>query len=128
MKPIHRILSKEEDLNYGECAVCGRTRLKKKGNYYACRLSQWRWRQTKEVRRLKKHKVTEVEYQTLWVKQGRCCAICRKTPELVIFHIDHDHKTGKVRGILCRACNLMLGMAKDQPDTLRNGAAYLEEA
>lgn len=40
--------------------------------------------------------------------------------------IDHDHKTGKVRGILCSSCNCMLGYAHDNPEVLRKGATYVE--
>jgi hypothetical protein len=40
--------------------------------------------------------------------------------------IDHDHKTGRVRGILCHRCNLLIGMGLDDPDLLRAAASYLE--
>jgi len=40
--------------------------------------------------------------------------------------IDHDHKTGIIRGILCKDCNLILGWVKDDPDRLRAMVAYLE--
>ncbi len=41
-------------------------------------------------------------------------------------HIDHDHKTGEIRGVLCGGCNVALGSARDDPELLRNLAAYLE--
>ena len=40
--------------------------------------------------------------------------------------VDHDHKTGKLRGILCSQCNTALGMVRDSPDVLRRAADYLE--
>jgi hypothetical protein len=40
--------------------------------------------------------------------------------------VDHDHKTGKVRGFLCHGCNIAIGMVKDDPDRLRRLADYLE--
>jgi hypothetical protein len=51
------------------------------------------------------------------------CPICWKPdPE----HVDHDHKTGKVRGILCFNCNGGLGQFRDDPAALRRAAEYLE--
>nr|WP_079404456.1 endonuclease VII domain-containing protein [Streptomyces sp. 3211] len=41
-------------------------------------------------------------------------------------HVDHDHQTGKVRGVLCFSCNAALGQFKDRPDVMRRAAAYVE--
>lgn len=61
------------------------------------------------------------------INQDNKCAICFidfcKTP-----HIDHCHTTKTIRGLLCGPCNLLLGLAKDNPETLRNAADYLEGA
>lgn len=51
------------------------------------------------------------------------CEMCGDTENL---HIDHCHKTNRVRGRLCRSCNLMLGYAEDDPERLKLGIAYLE--
>lgn len=40
-------------------------------------------------------------------------------------HIDHDHRTGKVRGILCQACNLGLGKFRDDPALIKSAIRYL---
>jgi hypothetical protein len=54
--------------------------------------------------------------------QGGTCAVCPGEAQ----HVDHDHETGLVRGILCFNCNQALGIARDVPKTLRALAAYLE--
>jgi hypothetical protein len=63
--------------------------------------------------------------------QNGSCAICSvrfvETSARVPYDIDHCHKTRKVRGLLCNACNKMLGLAKDNPDILKRGAEYLDE-
>lgn len=53
------------------------------------------------------------------------CAVCGATDDLVG---DHDHETGRARGILCRNCNLAIGNMRDNPERLRAAAAYLEHA
>jgi hypothetical protein len=59
-----------------------------------------------------------------------CCKVCGCSMSLVgksseSCHIDHDHKTGKVRGLLCRSCNLALGFTKDSPKILQRLIGYL---
>lgn len=58
-------------------------------------------------RRLRhRYGLTPEQYSTLRVRQGDRCGLCRKTRKLVV---DHDHKTGVVRGLLCNGCNRLLG-------------------
>ena len=70
------------------------------------------------------------EWDKLFEGQGKICAICSADNagwKQGTWHTDHDHKTGKVRGILCSPCNRMLAAAKDNPDCLIEGAKYLWE-
>jgi len=68
------------------------------------------------------HKLTPEEL--IEVVASKVCDICKvKEPR----DVDHDHVTGKVRGFLCRACNLSLGTAQESPELLRRMASYLEE-
>ena len=63
------------------------------------------------------------EFDELVLQQGGVCAICgRPDPE----HVDHDHETGAVRGILCFNCNGGLGQFRDSIDSLLTAASYLE--
>lgn len=70
-------------------------------------------------------------YEALLSKQGGLCAICRMPPSQSArwpgrFCVDHDHETGRVRGLLCFNCNTGLGSFGDDPDQLRQAAGYLE--
>ena len=66
-------------------------------------------------------------------KQNNKCAICNQ-PEFKIRYgkiqslaIDHDHLTGKIRGLLCNNCNRAIGLMHDSIETLKNAVAYLEQ-
>lgn len=78
---------------------------------------------------LKKYAITVEEAESLYERQGRRCAICRdeiSDPRGFQPHVDYDHGTGVVRGILCYGCNTGLGLFRDDPDRLRAAIAYLE--
>jgi hypothetical protein len=51
------------------------------------------------------------------------CIVCLKTPAT---HIDHDHDTGRVRGILCGSCNRALGLLRDDVEALLFAAEYVK--
>jgi len=72
--------------------------------------------------------VSEEQWNTLFASQGNCCAICKTTDNGSKKHwsTDHDHATGKVRGILCHHCNLALGHFKDDSSRVRTAADYLD--
>lgn len=55
--------------------------------------------------------------------QGGLCAICRARPAV---HVDHDHRTQHVRGVLCFRCNVALGQLNDDTSLMRNAIDYLE--
>lgn len=80
------------------------------------------------------------EYAEMYAKQGGVCAICKKPETHRVpgrktansatgvrdMSVDHDHKTGAVRELLCNSCNHLLGAAKDNPDVLLAAAEYLK--
>lgn len=85
-----------------------------------------------------KHKfgISHEDFLVLYESQNGCCKICgkellRDNPRHNVDNgsaIDHCHKTGAIRGILCHPCNKGLGHFMDDPDLLRIAANYLGEA
>lgn len=107
----------------------------------------------KEIERVQAFKRSNPQYQLDWhlrdkfgisleqfnemlEDQNGVCAICKKaetakdsrTGKTRRLHVDHDHVSGKVRGLLCTRCNFALGYALDDGETLANMIAYLAEA
>jgi hypothetical protein len=78
--------------------------------------------------RLKKtYGISMEQYQVLLVKQGGKCGICKRPERLgQALSVDHDHKTGRVRGLLCRKCNRSLGGFDDDPVRLEAALRYLQ--
>ena len=77
---------------------------------------------------LKKLRWTEAGYNEMWNMQGHICAACGsdKTNSKKGWTIDHNHETGKIRGIVCPGCNIIAGHAHDDTRRLRLVALYLE--
>lgn len=71
--------------------------------------------------------ITPEQYTILLTMQRGVCAICQKPPFRVRLAIDHDHKTGKIRGLLCRRCNCGIGNARESTAILAMMIAYLME-
>jgi len=90
-------------------------------------MREWRKRNPNSVREtsLKKYGLTLTQEKILLSVQNNKCAICStefiKTP-----CVDHDHKTGRVRGLICSPCNKMIGFAKDSQHILQCGIDYLK--
>jgi len=75
--------------------------------------------------------ISQEDYERMLAEQGGVCAICGgdgKEGRFGMLHVDHCHKTGKVRGILCDSCNLALGKFRDDPKVLRRAAEYVERS
>ncbi len=67
--------------------------------------------------------ITAAEYDAMVEAQGGVCAMCEeRAPE----HVDHDHLTGRIRGVLCSCCNQALGNLRDSVDLARRAVDYLE--
>lgn len=74
--------------------------------------------------------ITPEEYESMEKNQSGLCAICGGPPagRWSRLHVDHDHGTGEVRGLLCFSCNTLLGCAKDDPRILEKAIEYLAKA
>lgn len=82
------------------------------------------------------YNITHAQYDQLWAAQGGVCAACGaavteldpRTKTVKYLDVDHDHATGRVRGLLCNPCNIALGLLKDDPARCRALAQYIERA
>lgn len=69
--------------------------------------------------------ITIEEFDRMVSVQNGACAICGDVPERL--RVDHDHSTGKIRGLLCHSCNIALGHFKDSGDILLAAVKYLQK-
>ncbi len=81
---------------------------------------------------LRKYGITIEEFNRLVEKQHGVCAICGlppsgSPPNNTILHVDHNHETGQIRGLLCGKCNRGLGYFNDDKDVLASAIGYLNE-
>lgn len=78
---------------------------------------------------VKKYGITREEKLELLASQNGACALCGTTAPKTFrpWHLDHDHNTGKVRGVLCHHCNVGLGGFRDDPEIAERAAAYLRK-
>lgn len=118
------------------CRACGTTYQPKtrRVSYYCSRecLHASRAPKLRDQWLREKYGIGEAEYDALLREQGGGCAICGAEPGGVgkygVLHVDHDHKTGRVRGILCQPCNHGLGHFFDDPSRLAGAIEYLRTA
>ncbi len=99
-------------------------------------------RRNREYRRMqglvRRYGITPKQYQDMHDRQSGTCAICRK-PETSTFKdkhrhkavkplaVDHCHKTGKVRGLLCSRCNRAIGLFEDNAELLAEASEYVKK-
>jgi len=114
------------------CSLCGKSK-----PLVEFHKSEWnldgydhRCRSCNLLRRLHKtiasHGLTWDDHQAMLAQQHFACLICLRSQDEVSLGIDHDHVTGKVRGLLCRACNSALGQFRDDAVVLRRAADYVD--
>lgn len=77
---------------------------------------------------MSRYGITAKQYYIMLKAQSGGCWICGSIPKKRKLHIDHCHKSGEVRGLLCMRCNRGLAWFSDKPERLHKAAAYLEKA
>jgi hypothetical protein len=99
-----------------------------------------RWRQRNpdhdaNYNRWSNHGLTPQQYQGLLIEQKGVCALCsrperqqhRNSKRVASLCVDHDHKTNKNRGLLCRACNQALGLFEENVDVFLKAIEYIRK-
>jgi hypothetical protein len=76
--------------------------------------------------RARKYGVSREAFEAMFADQDGRCAICGEPGDYRGLCVDHDHRTGQVRGLLCNKCNWGLGHFNDDSDLLMNAITYLE--
>jgi hypothetical protein len=80
----------------------------------------------KHNRRVTKYGITANDFEWMVIQQGGRCVTCQRSDQKLC--IDHDHTTGRVRGLLCNQCNLTLGhMEQHNPATIEALRQYLQD-
>ena len=77
----------------------------------------------------RKYDITPQKWYDMLKQQEGKCAICGELPKINHrrFHVDHDHKTGKIRGLLCGPCNWLVGYSKESTRILSMAVVYLHQ-
>lgn len=125
------------------CKVCTRKQSQsyRKSNPEICKTAKQRWKSTNSERESlnnKGHNLTKYwpnlsaldavkKYDALFQNQNGKCKICQRHQSEFkkALHVDHNHKTKKIRGLLCFSCNSILGHAKEDPIVLMTAVDYL---
>lgn len=90
---------------------------------------EMRHRNTRDCQ-LKKYGLTQAGYEQMVLDREGKCDLCLEVPQPTKkrrygLYVDHDHVTGRVRGLLCNRCNFALGHLRDRPDIAARVGPYL---
>jgi hypothetical protein len=97
------------------------------------KVKQWQLEhpQKRKAQRLRQYGMTHEEFISMLAEQGNCCRICHRIQngdKRLFPVVDHNHLTGKVRGLLCDNCNTGIGYFSDNPQLLLAAADYLNNS
>lgn len=121
--------SKNKDGLQGDCKECHKKYLLKNKKNVLNALYKWRNKNKDKVaqQRLKTiYKIsTEDSIKAYRLIHNGSCMICGQSSEKRNLHLDHDHKTKKIRGILCVNCNSAIGKLKESPEIFKKALEYI---
>lgn len=104
----------------GTCRTCQRERSREYGRKNIIRMI--------DKQRVRIYGITAEEYKNLIQTQNNKCLCCEEAfNDELSPHLDHNHKTGKIRGVLCHKCNTGLGLFDENPDKLNKAIEYLRK-
>ena len=109
-------------------------RRKQISEYGKSKSKEWHHAKGRKHHLKKRYNITQQDYETKLASQNHQCAVCGKHESLNTrggkldpLHIDHCHKTNKIRDLLCYQCNSGLGQFKDDIETLQKAIDYLRK-
>ena len=119
----HEIVSVDDNGKTGICSLCGPVTVNYRNDTkkYRCYDSK------RDSERKRLYGLTRQEFDAMLFEQSYMCAICSVSVDYT-GNVDHDHVTGKVRGILCPTCNRALGLFQDDRELLLKSIDYLEKS
>lgn len=120
VKPIDDFYRKDKakDSRHGECKECTKARVKKNHKPDRARDNHLR----------RNYGISLADFNRMVLAQGNKCACCRTDKpggKHNQWMVDHDHVTGVVRELLCKDCNIVLGLVEDSPEHLQRLIAYV---
>lgn len=125
-KPLDEFYGRDANRKCGWCKPCSRAR--SKAYYHANRETaiaarlEWARRNPEAVKAIKAKwafGISREDFEAL----PKACEVCGSTDRLAV---DHDHETGRIRGRLCRSCNVGIGMLGDDVERLQAALDYLQ--
>ena len=122
-KPVSEFYRSNVNYYQKECKICNKER---KYKWHQTELGKLSSANTKLKRRFG---ITLDDFNEMYKNQGGKCLICDATESMSSHRlaVDHCHITGKIRGLLCKSCNVALGGFKDNIESLKKAIKYLEE-
>ena len=128
----HCLTNIDEENLIGTCSICGKVPLSIRSSTVKGK-SKWRCSvkniQKDVKRRSKRQEISMIPEEWNCVLYKNRCEICGKTSieNKKALSVDHCHKTGKIRGVLCQNCNFAIGLLNDSVNLLNKAIVYLKE-